>query len=267
MTVSVHSELYCFSAFTVWWILRVFVHRKSVPCTLHFKEFCFVTNKLITLFLSPGFPCSRLNPLIIRQGLIILVVISKACIWNIFYFTHKTLTLGQGPATYYSTGIRQGLWMSVKFWQEQGSVTIDLFSLQPGSTYSTPGFNHFTQIQILFSHTDFVKCQSRQIIFSQTRFTLPTEILISLSFIIVAHNHHNTYNVETLEMVRQLTTEVNISPLFKQFTKNNAGLIHHMCEYCNWVKYHKYSFVCIFLLFRDLRIWCTCIINRDYGIE
>ena len=42
MTVSVHSELYCFSTFTIWWILRVFVHRKSVPCTLHFKEFCFV---------------------------------------------------------------------------------------------------------------------------------------------------------------------------------------------------------------------------------
>ena len=65
------------------------------------------------------------------------------------------------------------------------------FTPQPGSTYSTPGFNHFTQIQILFSHTDIGKCQSRQIISSQTRFTLPTENLISLSFIIVAHNRHN----------------------------------------------------------------------------
>ena len=55
MTVSVHSELYCFSAFTVWWILRVFVHRKSVPCTLHLYVLCLFINKLITLFLSPGF--------------------------------------------------------------------------------------------------------------------------------------------------------------------------------------------------------------------
>ena len=184
MTVSVHSELYCFSTFTIWWILRVFVHRKSVPCTLHFKEFCFVTNKLITLFLSPGFPCSRLNQLIIRQGLLILVAISKACIWNIFYFT-QTFTLGQGPATYYSTGIRQGLWLPVKFWQEQGSVTIDLYS-------TAWEYIFYTWIQPFYPNTNSF-LTPRHIISSQTRFTLPTENLISLRFIIVAHTRHNIF--------------------------------------------------------------------------
>ena len=163
MTVSVHSELYCFSTFTIWWILRVFVHRKSVPCTLHFKEFCFVTNKLITLFLSPGFPCSRLNLLIIRQGLIILVVISKAWIGNIFYFTRKTFTFGQGPATYHSTGIRQGLCFSQ--WSLAGTrfrfnrpilLSLGVLCLHLDST---------------ISHTNIVNYYSRQIISSETRFS------------------------------------------------------------------------------------------------
>ena len=70
------------------------------------------------------------------------------------------------------------------------------FTPQPGSAYSTPGFNRFTQIQIIFSHTDIVKYQSRYITSPQTRFTLPTENPISLSFIIVAHNRLNIVLLE-----------------------------------------------------------------------
>ena len=107
--------------------------------------------------------------MIIRQGLIIPVLISKAWIGNIFYFTRKTFTYGQGPATYHSTGIRQGLCFSQ--WSLAGTrfrfnrpilLSLGVLCLHLDSTI-LPKY-------IFFSHTHIVNYHSRQIISSQTRF-------------------------------------------------------------------------------------------------
>ena len=182
-TVSQHSLFDRFSGF-------LYIEN---PChVLYILKSWFCKNKWITLFLSPGFPCSRLNQLIIRQGLIILVAISKACIWNIFYFTHKHSHLGKARPHIILQVSGKACGCQWSFGRNKVPLQ-STFTPQLGSTYSTPGFNHFTPKQILFSHTDIVKYPSRHIISSQTRFTLPTENLISLRFIIVAHTRHNIF--------------------------------------------------------------------------
>ena len=160
--------------------------------------------------------------MIIRQGLIIPVLISKAWIRNIFYFTRKTFTFGQGPATYHSTGIRQGLCFSQ--WSLTGTrfrfnrpilLSLGVLCLHLDSTI-LPKY-------IFFSHTHIVNYYSRQIISSQTRFHATHRKPDEFDFL----NHCGPYSSQYYAPLKHSKHKVRLNPEFYADMEFWLQHLHH----------------------------------------